>query len=93
MDRKQDGKYDYSGAWTGETRNKTVSVGIFKWISNCDGKRLRKTAVIHRVKGQVAEYKQICAEAERICDLLDARDAVDTRTVAEFLGHKTTTVR
>ncbi len=101
MDRKQDGKYDYSGAWTatsvsafyGRTKLTSISVGIFKWIPTWDGKRLRKTAVVHRVRGPVAAETRIKSEAERICDLLDARDVTDLRNVDEVMGRKTTTVK
>ena len=90
--RKQDGKYDYSGVWTatsvadfyGRTKITSISVGIFKWIPTWDGKRLRKSAVVHRVRGPVAAEKRIRSEAEKICDLLDAD---------EVMGRKTTTVR
>ena len=73
--RKQLNRHDFFGScspgrdiYPGQT---TFSVGIFKWIAKASGVGLKKSAVIHRVKGSVSYPEKVYGKADEICDMLD----------------------
>jgi hypothetical protein len=46
---------------------RAFSVGIFQWIQTVDGKRLKKSAVIRRVKGYISDPEPVYEKAKKIC--------------------------
>lgn len=68
-------KHDYSGfcapAAPGRYPAATFSVGIFKWILKANGKGLKKSAVIFRVKGLCSCSEKVYETAKKYCEKLD----------------------
>lgn len=50
----------------------TLSVGIFQWIYTKDGKRLKRSKCVYRVKGPSNMFPAINERARQICDELNA---------------------
>lgn len=76
-DRKELNRHDFSGMCAPDDQgvcwSKTFSVGIFKWVPKSNPKKeLKKTAVIHRVKGPVSQAERVYEVAGNTCDILDA---------------------
>jgi hypothetical protein len=72
------GKHDYDGGYKpenslpfGETC-KTFSVGIFRWLPKVNGKGLKRSAVIFRVKGPVSMEEKVYETAESLCENFDS---------------------
>jgi len=68
-------QYDYSGACSprdaGYTMScKTFSVGIFQWVPTANGKGLKKSAVVSRIKGSVSDPEDVYRRAEAKCQEL-----------------------
>lgn len=67
-------KHDYSGMcvplghynW-----NETFSVGIFKWVLKSNGKGLKKSSVIFRVKGLCSSSGTVYEAAQEYCKKMD----------------------
>ena len=77
MDRKQVNRHDWSGnCMPGKdfVSSSTFSVGVFQWVpmsKSWSCARLKKSKVIHRVKGKTANPEAVYAKAGEICDALD----------------------
>ena len=73
---KEHGKHDYSGMCTPEKwihpSAETFSVGVFQWVWNANGTRLKKSPVKYRVKGKVSDAQKVYDRAKEICLAFDA---------------------
>jgi len=72
--RKELNMHDFSGSCSPGSimaPQKTFSVGIFKWVSKANGKGLKKSAVIHRVRGYVSDPEEVYKVAGNLCDYFD----------------------
>ena len=78
--RKQEGMFDWWGACMPKSLyaggQRTFSVGIFQWIKTADGKRLKKSRVLRRIRGYVHDADRVYADADKICDDLNASPEV-----------------
>jgi len=89
-DRKQEGKHDYSGSYdpnalvkppySGSAR--TFSVGIFKWLPRANGKGLKKSAVVYRIRGLRSYPEEVYDAAERCCTYLDNGGKYPTKSIS-----------
>lgn len=74
-DRKQAGRYGWSGACTPGgimiSGQNTFSVGIFKWLPKASGKGIKCGPVIYRIKGSVRHPERVYKRAEFICEAMD----------------------
>ena len=76
-DRKQEGKHDWAGKFDPASsvwKFATIigfSVGIFQWVAKSSRKGLKKSAVIHRVKGHIDCPERVYKRAEELCDEMD----------------------
>lgn len=63
------GDWDYDGVCNPEGRanfnNKTFSVGVFQWVEKTSGKGMKRSPVLHRVKGQCSEADEVYKKAEQ----------------------------
>jgi hypothetical protein len=50
--------------------NSTFSVGIFQWVPKANGKGLKKSAVVKRVRGYVSSPDKVYNKAREICSIL-----------------------
>lgn len=66
------GKHDYDKESAILCRNKTFSVGIFKWELKNDGKTMKKGKAIVRVSGDVSNKEKVFEFAENVVKDLDA---------------------
>lgn len=75
------GKHDFDkeNAITG--LNITFSIGIFKWVLAKDGKSMKKSKSIVRVKGFVSNKKEVFKYAENIVKDLDLGNWGGRKTV------------
>lgn len=77
--------HDYSGVCSPNPDNyilaKTFSVGVFKWIPTKDGKGVKKSAVIVRIKGYSFNPEPVYQMAERVCKELDNGTYSGTKTI------------
>jgi len=85
-DRKEVFKYDYEGSCAPGQQHMSMSqtvfsVGIFQWVPTTNGKGLKKSAVVFRVKGYVNKPETVYAAAEDICDKLDNKWVPDVRSI------------
>ena len=73
--RKELNQHDFSGSYSPGgiiiASQRTFSVGIFKWIAKANGKGLKKSAVIHRVRGYVSDPDEVYTVAGNLCDYFD----------------------
>lgn len=74
MNRKELNRHDFSGSYAPGSimaSQRTFSVGIFKWIARANGSGLKKSAVIHRVRGYVFDPDEVYGVAGNLCDYFD----------------------
>jgi hypothetical protein len=61
------GDFDYDGnckpGSTFFSSQITFSVGIFQWIPTADGKNIKRSPVIHRIKGYSSEPEKVYTAA------------------------------
>lgn len=74
---KEPGRHDFSGGYApGNSRPygnncETFSVGIFKWVPKSNGKGLKKSTVVHRVKGYSSSPDIVYDAAQKLCEKMD----------------------
>lgn len=49
-------------------KQSTVSVGIFQWVYKIDGKNLKKSKSVYRVKGPAHRWQEINERARCLCN-------------------------
>jgi len=75
-DRKREGAHDWSGmcmltAEEPHRRESSFSVSVFRWLKTKDGKRLKKSKALFRLKGSTSHPGLVYEAAEEWCDRLD----------------------
>ncbi len=94
MARQQEpdaGMYAYSGAYD-PAKGKMLgsptkfSVGIFRWVPTADGKRLKKSAVVERIRGYASDPEDVYRRAQERCDRLNGLNVRRTSNIAEQDG-------
>lgn len=78
-DRRKLGRYDYEGLCDPTTEAgiahpysfSTFSVRIFQWITRNNGKGLKKSKAVYRIRGRVTDAYNVHRRAEEICDKLE----------------------
>ena len=76
--RRLPNKHDFDGACkpgASTFSSNTFSVGVFKWIPTKDGKRLKRSRVIKRIRGYVSNAQEVYNKANKLCDELDRQSA------------------
>lgn len=78
-DRRELGRYDFEGFCDPTTKDRvahkykfsTFSVRVFQWITKRNGKDLKKSKAVYRIRGRVEDAFKVHRRAEEICDKLE----------------------
>jgi len=63
------GEYDFDPLRAPDAEwSNTLSVGICQWVYTKDGKNLKKSKVVYRVKGQASKWQEINERARNLCN-------------------------
>ena len=75
-----EGMYDYDGACKpgggGELVygvQQTFSVGIFKWVKKANGRGLKRSPVVKRIRGYMSDPDDVYLRAQVECDILNGK--------------------
>jgi hypothetical protein len=63
------GEYDFVPVMPIYDGPSTLSVGIFQWVYTKDGKSLKKSKAVYRVKGPAYRWQEIKERARALCDV------------------------
>lgn len=90
MDKKAF-QYDYYGEFDPNhnlhpyARHETFSVGIFQWLPKSNGKGLKKSAVIKRIRGLCSNPQDVYDKAKNLCQ--DMQKSWDHRAQTVYAQH------
>lgn len=66
------GEYDFvplgSGVGYFGSASATLSVGIFQWVYKADGRGLKKSKAVYRIKGPESKWQEINERAKYLCE-------------------------
>ena len=64
------GEYDFVPLTSDDSGwPEVLSVGIFQWIYRVDGRGLKKSKAVYRVKGPAHRWQEINERARALCDV------------------------
>lgn len=71
-----------------ESIARNTSARIFQWIDKADGKSLKKSKAVYRVKGPAHKWQEINNRAEMLCEFMNKHDP----KMETFYGKKSETI-